>query len=111
LLALAAERGDDVAVSLLVEAGVAGARDLRDHAAVALGVFALRAPDALLAWMAAHEGQRAGALALVKDGFDLLEEDVAEEAFYAAVRASYWKAADGSPVRASAAALIDGLEF
>lgn len=111
LLALLAERGDDTAVSLLVEAGVAGARDLRDHAAVAVGVFALRAPDALLAWMAGHEGQREGALALVKDGFDLLEEDVAEEAFYASVRASYWKAADGSPVRASAAALIDELEF
>jgi HEAT repeat protein len=111
LLGLLAERGDEVAVSMLVEAGVAGARDLRDHAAVALGIFALRMPEALLAWMAGHEAQRDGVLALVKDGFDLLEEDVAEEAFYASVRASYWKAADGSPVRASAAALIDGLEF
>lgn len=111
LLALMAERGDDTAVALLVEAGVAGVRDLRDHAAVALGIVALRAPDRLLAWMAAHPEQQGGALALVKDGFDLLEEDVAEEAFYATVRASYWKAADGSPVRASAAALIDGLEF
>jgi hypothetical protein len=111
LLALLAERGDDRATSLLVEAGVAGARDLRDHAAVALGIFALRAPEVLLAWMAAHPEQQGGTLALVKDGFELLEEDVAEEAFYASVRASYWKAADGSPVRASAAALIDGLDF
>jgi hypothetical protein len=111
LLALLAERGDDVAASLLVEAGVAGVRDLRDHAAVALGTFALRTPDVLLAWMAAHPEQQKGALALLKDAFDLIEEDVAEEAFYASVRASYWKAADGSPVRASAAALIDGLEF
>jgi hypothetical protein len=61
--------------------------------------------------MAAHPEQQGGTLALVKDGFELLEEDVAEEAFYASVRASYWKAADGSPVRASAAALIDGLDF
>jgi len=111
LLALLAERGDDVAASLLVEAGVAGVRDLRDHAAVALGVFSLRTPDVLLTWMAAHPEQREGALALLKDAFELIEEDVAEEAFYASVRASYWKAADGSPVRASAAALIDGLEF
>lgn len=111
LLALLAERGDDRATALLVEAGVAGARDLRDHAAVALGIFALRAPEVLLAWMAAHPEQQGGTLALVKDGFELLEEDVAEEAFYASVRASYWKAADGSPVRASAAALIDGLDF
>jgi len=111
LLALMAERGDDTAAALLVEAGIAGARDLRNHAAVALGVFALRTPERLVAWLASHPEQQEGVLALVKDGFDLLEEDVAEEAFYASVRASYWKAADGSPVRASAAALIDGLEF
>ncbi len=110
-LAVMAERGDARAMALLVEAGIAGVRDLRDHAAVALGTVALRAPDVVLGWMADNPAQGSGVLALLKDGFDLMEEDVAEEAFYASVRASYWKAADGSPVRASAAALIDGLDF
>ena len=48
---------------------------------------------------------------LLKDGFDDLEEDFAEEQFFAAVRAAYWKAADGSDSRSLASLLIQRLEF
>ena len=48
---------------------------------------------------------------MLKDGFDSLEEDFAEEQFFAAVRAGYWRATDGSAGRSLAATLIRRLEF
>ena len=110
-LSVMAERGDARAMALLAEAGIAGVRDLRDHAAVALSTVALRKPERVLTWMVANPGAQDGVIALLKDGFDLIEEDVAEEAFYATVRATYWKANEGSDLRTAAALLIDGLAF
>ena len=54
---------------------------------------------------------RARAIDLLHEGFDSLEEDFAEEQFFAVARAAYWKAPDGSPDRTVAATLIDKLEF
>jgi hypothetical protein len=54
---------------------------------------------------------RRSALALLKDGFDALEEDFGEEQFFATARATYWKAADNSPTRTLMASIIDTLEF
>jgi len=48
---------------------------------------------------------------MLKDGFDSLEEDFAEEQFFASVRAGYWRAADGSAGRSLASTLIERLEF
>jgi hypothetical protein len=48
---------------------------------------------------------------MLKDGFDSLEEDFDEEQFFAAVRAGYWRAGDGSEGRTLAATLIQRLEF
>ena len=110
-LSVMAERGDARAMALLVDAGVAGVRDLRDHAAVALSTVALRKPESVLTWMVANPGAQDGVIALLKDGFDLIEEDVAEEVFYATVRAAYWKADEGSDLRTAAALLVDGLAF
>lgn len=110
-LAVMAEHGDARATALLAEAGIAGVRDLRDHAAVALSTVALGQPETVVSWMVAHPESRAGVTALLKDGFDLIEEDVAEETFYATLRATYWKAAEGSDLRTTAALLIDGLGF
>ena len=45
------------------------------------------------------------------EGFESLEEDFAEEQFFAAIRASYWKEAEGSSTRTVVAALIETLEF
>jgi hypothetical protein len=47
----------------------------------------------------------------MKDGFASLEDDFAEEQFYAATRAMYWQAAENSPTRALAATIIQRLEF
>ncbi len=55
--------------------------------------------------------ERDGAIDLLRDAFDMLEEDFEEEQFYVAVRRAYWAAPAGSPRRALAARLIDKLEF
>ena len=41
----------------------------------------------------------------------MLEEDLEEEQFFAAVRRGYWAAADGSPVRRLSEQLINKLDF
>lgn len=85
---------------------------VRERAAVAFAGVALRQPDWTVAWInAADETSREAAVVLLKDGFDSLEEDFAEEQFFAAVRAGYWRAAEGSTARALAATLIQRLEF
>ena len=53
-------------------------------------------PDFTIAWLAGRPAGRESAIELLKDGFDDLEEDFGEEQFFAAARATYWKAADGS---------------
>jgi HEAT repeat protein len=85
---------------------------LHNAVAVALGTFAVRQPDRMLAWLQSlAEADRLRVETLLKDGFDSLEEDYGKEQFFAATRAAYWKAPEGSPMRALAAALIERLEF
>jgi hypothetical protein len=50
-------------------------------------------------------------MALLAEGFDMLEEDYEEESFFAAVRRGYWQAPESSPTRRTGQALIDKLEF
>jgi hypothetical protein len=85
---------------------------LRSEIALALSGVALRQPDTVIAWLAgAADDERTRAVDLLREGFESLEEDFAEEQFFAAARAGYWNAADGSAARTIAAALIDKLEF
>ena len=48
---------------------------------------------------------------LLRDAFDMLEEDYAEERFFATVRRQYWEALPEAPMRAAAQVLITALEF
>jgi hypothetical protein len=110
LSAFAAAGPDSASAALLALAG-RGARP-RDLAAVGLAAAALRAPTRHIAWLnTLPEAGRSAAIDLLKDGFDDLEEDFAEEQFYAAARASYWSAAEGSEARSLSATLIQRLEF
>ena len=52
-----------------------------------------------------------GAIDLIAEGFDMLEEDYEEESFFAAVRRGYWRADASSPTRKVGETLIDKLEF
>jgi hypothetical protein len=110
LSAVAASGRVEAMDALLALAADGGA--VREHAAVALATAAVRQPEAAIAWVDRQTGaSRETAVDLLKDGFDILEEDFAEEQFFATARATYWKVADGSPTRALTAALIQKLEF
>ena len=48
---------------------------------------------------------------LLRDAFDMLEEDYEIERFFATMRHTYWQAATGTADRRVADALIQALEF
>lgn len=107
----AARHGDAGAFDILLAAGPAAvAEAVRAPLALALGAAAVRQPEGLLAALG-RLGDTRAALALLRDAFDMLDEDFAEELFYAHVRKAYWAAPDGSPARRLAGAVIDQLEF
>jgi hypothetical protein len=109
LEALAQSRNDAAYAALL---RLAKQSELRERIAVAVASAALRQPDWVVEKIGmADEATRESTMTMVKDGFDSLEEDFAEEQFFAAVRAGYWRAADGSGGRSLAATLIQRLEF
>ena len=78
--------------------------------ALALGAAAVRNPAALLSALGACT-QQAAAIELLRDAFDMLEEDFEEELFYVDVRRAYWASAEGSAARRLAEAVIQKLEF
>jgi HEAT repeat protein len=80
--------------------------------ALAFSGVALRRPAEVLMWLsAASEGERSKAIELLREGFESLEEDFAEEQFFATIRAAYWKETEGSSARNLIATLIEKLEF
>jgi hypothetical protein len=110
LTAIAATGNQPATAALITLASRGGV--VRDQAAIGLGTVAVMDPDYTIAWLdRASQQTRETAMALLKDGFDDLEEDFGEEQFFAAARATYWKAADGSDTRSLAALLIQRLEF
>ncbi len=108
-----ATRPDTSAIAALAALAGSSTPGVRDAAAVALSAVAVRAPDPMLEWLDAlpDEGERQSAYSLLRDGFERLEEDFAEEQFFAAARAAYWRAGEGSPARTRLAALIETLQF
>jgi hypothetical protein len=64
----------------------------------------------MLAWLE-RQGDPAPAVELLREAFDMLEEDFAEERFFVTVRRAYWNAPEGSVARKVANALIQKLEF
>lgn len=107
-----ATRGDANATAMLVTLSAAGSPPVRRDATLAFAGLALRRAAFVIDWLArTPEDARARAIDLLHEGFDSLEEDFAEEQFFATARAAYWKAADGSPERTVMATLIDKLEF
>jgi HEAT repeat protein len=82
----------------------------RAPVALAIGTVALRNSQALLS-VVDHYPARDKALTLLAEGFDMLEEDLEKERFFALVRRTYWSAADQPERRALMQALITRLEF
>jgi HEAT repeat protein len=109
LVALA-NSGNAQALTALVDVGVTAVDPPRAPMALGLGTVAIRNTPLMLSFLEGYKDADA-AIALIGEGFDMLEEDYEEESFFAAVRRGYWKAAESSPTRRVGQALIDKLEF
>ena len=86
--ALAAAGRSEV-LDALIAAGVGADDPARAPLALALGSVALRDPARMLETIAAREDPE-GALLLLRDAFDMLDEDLAEERFYVSMRRAFW---------------------
>jgi len=109
-LAAIAVSGRPEALDILLDAGVPSQDPIRAPIALAAGAVALRNTEHVLALFEGRADQ-ASAIALLAEGFDMLEEDLEEERFFAFVRRAYWAAAEGSPRRALCEQLITRLDF
>jgi HEAT repeat protein len=109
-LAALAVAGNKDAAQELIDRGVPARDPARAAIALALGLVALRNTSLLLSVL---EGQTdpAGTVDLLREAFDMLEEDFEEERFFALVRRTYWQAPKDSATRRVAESLIKRLEF
>jgi hypothetical protein len=108
--ALAIAGGHDAAAEALFDIGIPSNDPTRAPVSLALGAVALRNTPLMLSVLA-KRADRDRAIDLVAEGFDMLEEDLDKETFFAVVRRSYWDSPEGSPTRALMQALIGKLDF
>jgi hypothetical protein len=102
--------GHAEAAASLVDAGVPSRDPTRAPLELALATVALRNTP-LVMTMLEKRDDREAAIALLAEGFDMLEEDLDKETFFAAVRHRYWEAPDGSATRRLMQTLIGKLDF
>ena len=113
-LSVLAPDGQQRALDALFELGVNASESVRAPIALALGKVALRNPQIVQNTLvdAANEATMPEAeLLLLRDAFDMLDEDFAEERFYVLMRQGYWEGFGSAKARAVAAAVIRVLEF
>jgi HEAT repeat protein len=109
LAVLAVTGHEDAAVELIAQGGPS--RDpARAPIALAVGTVALRNTPVILKILA-KDPLRDPGIDLLREAFDMLEEDYEEERFFATVRRIYWQSPAGSPTRMVADTLIKKLEF
>jgi HEAT repeat protein len=94
----------------LFEIGIPSRDPTRAPVALAVATVALRDTPLMMSILEAHP-DRERAIALVAEGFDMLEEDLDKERFFATVRRTYWDAGNGSPRRELMRTLIGKLDF
>ncbi len=105
-----ARQGNDEALGILFRVGIPSQDPVRAPVTLALGLVALRNTPLMLKALESHS-DRAGAVGILAEAFDMLEEDLEEERFFVAVRRAYWSAPDGSPTRKLCEQLITKLDF
>jgi len=109
-LGVLAIAGHREAVDALFQIGVPSRDPTRAPVALALATVALRNTPLMMSTLESS-ADRAGAIGLLAEGFDMLEEDLAKERFFATVRRTYWEAPAGSPARDLMQTLIGKLDF
>ena len=102
--------GHAEAAQALVDLGVPSKDPTRAPVSLALATVALRNTPLTMAMLEKHPN-RENAIVLLAEGFDMLEEDLDKERFFAFTRRSYWESAETSPRRALMQTLIGKLDF
>lgn len=105
-----ARQGNAEALRILFDVGIPSQDPVRAPVTLALGLVALRNTPLILETLGGRPDQ-AGALGILGEAFDMLEEDLEEEKFFVMVRRAYWAAPDGSPTRKLCEQLIAKLNF
>jgi HEAT repeat protein len=105
-----ARQGSAEALAILFNVGIPSQDPVRAPVTLALGLVALRNTPLMLKALEAHQDQ-AGAVGILAEAFDMLEEDLEEERFFVSVRRAYWAAPDGSATRKLCELLITKLDF
>jgi HEAT repeat protein len=105
--------GHPEAVDMLVEVGIPSRDPARAPIALALGTVALRNTPLMIAKLESLRGKPEldGTVALIAEGFDMLEEDLEKERFFVLARRTFWESPAGSPQRALMQTLIVKLDF
>ncbi len=109
-LAALAAAGDRRALEALFDAGLRAGTSSPAPITLALGTVALRRPGVMLEALAQRRTPEAELL-LLRDAFDMLDEDMAEERFQAYLRRVYAGGGQEAAVRAVAEAALRVLEF
>ena len=109
-LAALATAGNEESLRTLIDRGAPSRDPARAAIALAIGSVALRNTPLTLKVLEQH-AKPEEALELLREAFDMLEEDFIEERFFVTVRRGYWQAKPGSAARRTAEALIRKLEF
>jgi hypothetical protein len=109
-LAALAVAGRESAVQTLFEVGIPSRDPTRAPVALGVATVALRRTPLMIALLEKHPN-RSAALELMAEGFDMLEEDLSKERFFAFARRTYWASPEGSPTRALMQTLITTLSF
>ena len=109
-LGVLARAGRTSAWDALVAIGDPSLDPVRAPIALAVARAAVGDPAGVLGALERASDPKA-ALLLLRDGFDMLSEDLAEERFYARIRALYWQAPAGSPARTRIQQVMTALDF
>ena len=101
------------AAEALVQIGIPSRDPTRAPVALALATVALRNTSLVLKLLEspARSADRVQAIALMAEGFDMLEEDLDKERFFALARRTYWESPESSPRRGLMQTLIGALDF
>jgi HEAT repeat protein len=102
--------GHAEAAESLVAIGVPANDATRAPVALAFATVALRNTPLMMTLLEKH-AKRADAIELLAEGFDMLEEDLDKERFFALARRTYWESPENSPRRALMQNLIGKLDF
>jgi HEAT repeat protein len=103
-------RGRTSAIQSLFDVGIPSRDPTRAPVALALGTIALRNTPVMIALLQQHPSVDQ-AMSLLAEGFDMLEEDLDKERFFAFARRTYWASAEGTSARNLMQTLIGKLDF